>query len=130
MLANVYIVLFVVDAQCLTFFVFLVSVAVQQSQPLSNGEQQPQRLPLDIREIESLRYRVTDVCRAVTSQAVKEARLAELRHEILASQQLRSHFEDNPEDARVSNEAYQNVRYGCDGRVMMSGFMSTGIAAR
>ena len=40
--------------------------AVQKSQPLSNGEQQPQRLPLDIREVESLRYRVADICRAVT----------------------------------------------------------------
>jgi ATP-dependent RNA helicase DDX56/DBP9 len=75
--------------------------AVHKSQPLSNGEQQPQRLPLDIREVESLRYRVSDICRAITTLAVKEARLAELRNEILNSQQLKSHFEDNPDDATV-----------------------------
>jgi ATP-dependent RNA helicase DDX56/DBP9 len=44
-----------------------VLAAVQKAQPLSNGEQQPQRLPLDMREVESLRYRVADICRAVTS---------------------------------------------------------------
>jgi len=37
----------------------------------------------------------------VAGAAVKEARLSELRHEILNSKQLQSHFEDNPDDAKV-----------------------------
>ncbi len=46
--------------------------AVQGSQPQQQGGVAlPQRLPLDISEIESFRYRVTDVRRAVTKAAIR-----------------------------------------------------------
>merc|ERR1712028_213759 len=47
------------------------------------------------------RYRVEDVSRAVTKAAIKEARAAELRAEILNSDRLQSHFEDNPSDLQL-----------------------------
>lgn len=62
---------------------------------------QPSPLDFDLREIEGFRYRVEDVSRAVTKASIKEARAAELRAEILNSDRLQSHFEDNPTDLQL-----------------------------
>ena len=62
---------------------------------------QPMPLDFDLREIEGFRYRVEDVQRAVTKTAVQEARAAELRSEILNSERLQSHFEENPADLQL-----------------------------
>eukprot|EP00941_MAST-03F_sp_MAST-3F-sp1_P004889 g4889.t1 len=71
---------------------------IQLSQPQRDGQMQPQRLPLDISELENMRYRVADVRRAVTRVAVREARLKELKQELINSEKLQAHFEDNPEE--------------------------------
>ncbi|KAI4203106.1 MAG: hypothetical protein LQ350_002154 [Teloschistes chrysophthalmus] len=52
----------------------------------------------DMKQIDAFRYRVNDALRAVTSVAVREARTRELRQEILNSEKLKRHFEENPED--------------------------------
>jgi ATP-dependent RNA helicase DDX56/DBP9 len=62
---------------------------------------QPSPLDFDLREIEGFRYRVEDVSRAVTKAAVRETRAAELRAEILNSDRLQSHFEENPSDLQL-----------------------------
>ncbi|GLJ31990.1 hypothetical protein SUGI_0644070 [Cryptomeria japonica] len=49
-------------------------------------------------EVECLRYRAQDIAYSVTRTAVREARANELRNEILNSERLKSHFEDNPKD--------------------------------
>ena len=64
-------------------------------------QSQPSPLDFDLREIEGFRYRVEDVSRAVTKMAIKEARAAELRAEILNSDRLQGHFEDNPTDLQL-----------------------------
>ena len=51
--------------------------------------------------IEGFRYRVEDVLRGVTKNAVREARVAELKAEVLASEHLKAHFEDNPFESEV-----------------------------
>eukprot|EP00252_Welwitschia_mirabilis_P002952 TRINITY_DN1295_c0_g1_i1.p1 TRINITY_DN1295_c0_g1~~TRINITY_DN1295_c0_g1_i1.p1 ORF type:complete len:589 (+),score=118.29 TRINITY_DN1295_c0_g1_i1:418-2184(+) len=51
--------------------------------------------------IESLRYRAEDVSKSVTTVAVREARASELRNEILNSERLKAHFEDNPKDLEL-----------------------------
>jgi ATP-dependent RNA helicase DDX56/DBP9 len=51
--------------------------------------------------VESLRYRAEDVMRGVTKIAVREARAKELRIEILNSERLKAHFEDNPTDLEL-----------------------------
>lgn len=48
--------------------------------------------------VESLRYRAEDVARSVTKIAVRESRAQDLRNEILNSQKLKAHFQDNPKD--------------------------------
>ncbi|CAG8491092.1 4074_t:CDS:10 [Ambispora gerdemannii] len=52
----------------------------------------------DMKQVEGFRYRVEDALRAVTRIAIREARLKEVKQEILNSEKLKSHFEDNPKD--------------------------------
>jgi ATP-dependent RNA helicase DDX56/DBP9 len=73
------------------------------AEDISAIQEQPQPTPLDfnLQEIEGFRYRVEDVSRAVTKMAVRETRADELRAEILNSERLQSHFEDNPNDLQL-----------------------------
>ncbi|KAI8985723.1 DEAD-domain-containing protein [Trametes punicea] len=52
----------------------------------------------DMKQVEAFRYRMEDALRAVTRSAIKEARIKELKTEILNSDKLKAHFEDNPLD--------------------------------
>ncbi|KAG9296379.1 hypothetical protein G9A89_014971 [Geosiphon pyriformis] len=52
----------------------------------------------DMKQIEGFRYRVEDALKAVTRIAIKEARIKEVKREILSSEKLKAHFEDNPKD--------------------------------
>ncbi|XP_071435107.1 probable ATP-dependent RNA helicase DDX56 isoform X2 [Pithys albifrons albifrons] len=66
-----------------------------------NGQSMLQPYKFCMEEIESLRYRCRDAMRSVTKQAVKEARLREVRDELLNSEKLKAYFEDNPRDLHV-----------------------------
>lgn len=55
-----------------------------------------ERLPKEATE--ALRYRAEDTLRSISKSAVKDARLRELRVELLNSERLASHFEENPDD--------------------------------
>ncbi|XP_063167390.1 probable ATP-dependent RNA helicase DDX56 isoform X2 [Candoia aspera] len=52
-------------------------------------------------EIEGLRYRCLDAMRSVTKQAIKEARLREIKEELLNSEKLKTYFEDHPRDLNL-----------------------------
>ena len=52
-------------------------------------------------QVESLRYRAEDTARSVGKTAVREARVRELKSELLNSERLAAHFEDNPEDLNL-----------------------------
>ena len=52
----------------------------------------------DMRQVEAFRYRMEDALRSVTRVAVREARVRELKAEVLGSEKLKAHFEDNPLD--------------------------------
>lgn len=54
----------------------------------------------DMEQVQSFRYRMDDALRAVTRTSIREARTRELRQELLASEKLKRHFEENPEDLR------------------------------
>ena len=51
--------------------------------------------------IEGLRYRVRDAMKGITKHLIQEARRKEIRQEILNSELLKQHFEENPRDAEV-----------------------------
>ncbi|XP_075510559.1 DEAD-box ATP-dependent RNA helicase 16 [Primulina tabacum] len=53
---------------------------------------------LTMNAVESLRYRAEDVARSITKVAVRESRAQDLRNEILNSEKLKAHFQDNPRD--------------------------------
>lgn len=58
-------------------------------------------LHVEFAKLNSFRYRVDDAIRAVTRAAINEARLREVRSELLNSERLKAHFEANPHDLRV-----------------------------
>ena len=56
---------------------------------------------VDMGKLAAFRYRTEDALRAVTRNAVKEARLAEIRRELLHSKKLAAHFDANPDDLEI-----------------------------
>lgn len=52
----------------------------------------------DMKHVEAFRYRMEDALRAVTRLAIREARTREIRQELLKSEKLKRHFEENPAD--------------------------------
>jgi ATP-dependent RNA helicase DDX56/DBP9 len=54
----------------------------------------------EMTQVDAFRYRMTDALRAVTRLAVQEARGREIRQELIKSEKLKRHFEDNPDELR------------------------------
>jgi len=52
----------------------------------------------DMNQIEGFRYRIEDVLRSLTRSLIREARIKEIKMEVLNSDKLKAHFEDNPRD--------------------------------
>lgn len=52
----------------------------------------------DMKQVEGFRYRVEDGFRAVTHVAIREARVKELKNELLTNEKLKRYFEENPQD--------------------------------
>ncbi|MDI1489053.1 MAG: ATP-dependent DNA/RNA helicase [Ramalina farinacea] len=55
----------------------------------------------DMTQVNNFRYRMNDALRAVTGVAVREARTREIKQELMRSEKLKRHFEENPEDLRT-----------------------------
>ena len=53
---------------------------------------------IDREKLSGFRYRMADALKAVTQLAVRQARTRELRQELLNSEKLKRHFEENPSD--------------------------------
>nr|XP_033805488.1 probable ATP-dependent RNA helicase DDX56 isoform X1 [Geotrypetes seraphini] len=66
-----------------------------------NSESVLQPYKFRMEEIEGFRYRCRDAMRSVTKQAIKEARLKEIKEELLNSDKLKTYFEDNPRDFQL-----------------------------
>ncbi|KAJ2899588.1 putative atp-dependent rna helicase dbp9 protein [Zalerion maritima] len=54
----------------------------------------------DMAQVNNFRYRANDALRAVTKVAIREARTRELRQELIKSEKLKRHFEENPTELR------------------------------
>ena len=52
----------------------------------------------DRTQVDAFRYRMEDALRSVTKVSIKEARIQEIKQEILNSEALKAHFEQNPRD--------------------------------
>ena len=71
---------------------------------LSGGDEAAPSTPIfkpykfRMEELDGFRYRALDAWRSVTRIAIREARLKEIKQEMLNSSKLQSHFADNPRD--------------------------------
>ncbi|XP_039753504.1 probable ATP-dependent RNA helicase DDX56 [Pararge aegeria] len=76
------------------------------------GQQVLQKYEFALEEVEGFRYRSRDAWRAVTRVAVREARLKEIKQELLNCKKLQGYFEDNPTDlaALKRDKALHTVR--------------------
>lgn len=54
----------------------------------------------DMAKLEGFKYRVASALKAVSPGSVREARIRELRQEMLRSEKLKRHLEENPEDLK------------------------------
>ncbi|PYH49164.1 ATP-dependent DNA/RNA helicase [Aspergillus saccharolyticus JOP 1030-1] len=54
----------------------------------------------EMSQVDAFRYRMTDALRAITRLAVQEARAREIRQELIKSDKLKRHFEENPDELR------------------------------
>ncbi|OTF80112.1 ATP-dependent RNA helicase DDX56-like protein [Euroglyphus maynei] len=70
-----------------------------QKQQSSETNLRPYQFRMD--ELESFRYRARDALRAVTTIAIREARLREIRRELLQSKRLQSFFHNHPKDHKI-----------------------------
>ncbi|CAI5760648.1 unnamed protein product [Candida verbasci] len=52
----------------------------------------------DMKQVEGFRYRADDAFRAVTQTAIREARVKELKNELINSDKLKRFFQENPKD--------------------------------
>jgi ATP-dependent RNA helicase DDX56/DBP9 len=54
----------------------------------------------DMKKLEGFRYRLQSALSAVSASAIREARIRELRQELIKSEKLKRHFEENPDELR------------------------------
>lgn len=69
---------------------------IVKQQQKNNLEIKPYQF--DMKQVEGFRYRSEDAFRAVTGVAIREARIAELKNELINSDKLKRFFEENPQD--------------------------------
>ncbi|KAF9979354.1 ATP-dependent DNA/RNA helicase [Actinomortierella ambigua] len=69
---------------------------VMKQQTAAGCQITPYTIPMQ--QLQGFRYRMEDAMRAVTKGAIREARLKELKAEMLNSEKLKAHFEDRPKD--------------------------------
>ncbi|GBP21663.1 Probable ATP-dependent RNA helicase DDX56 [Eumeta japonica] len=77
-----------------------------------NNQRVLQKYEFALEEMEGFRYRSRDAWRAVTRIAVREARLKEIKQELLNCKKLQGYFEENPNDlaALRRDKALHTVR--------------------
>lgn len=51
-------------------------------------------------QVDAFRYRMSDALRSITRLAIQEARAREIRQELVKSEKLKRHFEENPDELR------------------------------
>ncbi|KAI9027312.1 P-loop containing nucleoside triphosphate hydrolase protein [Phycomyces nitens] len=69
---------------------------VQKQQAEKKAELKP--YAFEKKNVDGFKYRVQDALKAVNKMAVKEARIKEIKREIMNSEKLKAHFEDKPKD--------------------------------
>merc|ERR1711892_351978 len=79
----------------------LLSSLEEHLREVCGGENHLKPYQFKMDELDGFRYRARDAWRSVTKIAIREARLKELKLEMLNSQKLKAYFEDNPRDKQL-----------------------------
>ncbi|KAI8641604.1 P-loop containing nucleoside triphosphate hydrolase protein [Parasitella parasitica] len=74
----------------------VVYLRVKKQQEEKGAELKP--YSFEKKNVSGFKYRVEDALKAVNKVAVKEARIKEIKREIMNSEKLKAHFEDKPKD--------------------------------
>lgn len=73
---------------------------------LAKKEDKPvEKLGLKMTEFEKFRYRCEDILRSVTKKLVHNARMNDVKKAILATKEVKSKFDENPQDKKILQEA-------------------------
>lgn len=75
-----------------------VLASIVADQATHNAAVEP--FQFDMAKLDGFRYRVASALKAVSPGSVREARIRELRQEMLRSEKLKRHLEENPEDLK------------------------------
>ena len=67
---------------------------------------------LAVQDVEALRYRAEDVARSIGRAAVRDARIREIRSELLNSDRLAAHFEENPDELSLLKHDFGLTKHG------------------
>lgn len=76
----------------------LVLDAITASQTKKGRKIVPYQFDMD--KLDGFRYRVSSALKAVSAGSIRQARLSELRQELLKSEKLKRHLEENPDDLK------------------------------
>lgn len=79
----------------------LLAAVEEHLAEVCGGESHLRPYQFKMDELDGFRYRARDAWRSVTKIAIREARLKEIKQEILNSAKLKSFFEDNPRDRQL-----------------------------
>ena len=79
----------------------LLAAVEEHLAEVCGGESHLRPYQFKMDELDGFRYRARDAWRSVTKIAIREARLKEIKQEILNSTKLKSFFEDNPRDRQL-----------------------------
>merc|ERR1712051_213184 len=73
----------------------------QRLEEINPGQINLKPYQFKMEELDGFRYRARDAWRSVTKIAVREARLKEIKQELLNSNKLKCYWEDNPRDRQL-----------------------------
>lgn len=73
-----------------------VLARIMKDQESRGNELKPYKF--NMQQVEAFRYRMDDALRSVTRSSIRDARAKEIRAEIMASEKLKSYFEERPEE--------------------------------
>jgi len=83
---------------------------ILRAQSAAGGTGALQPLPMQISDAERFRYRVEDMARGLTKQAVAKYRARELQMEALHSEKLKAYFDDHPDDKLALQRMQRELR--------------------
>ncbi|KAK8885741.1 hypothetical protein M9Y10_041194 [Tritrichomonas musculus] len=86
----------------LTFIPNLVSFTpIIESIKENDPENPVNELDFNVKDVEYIRYRVESVLRTISKKQIRESKKIDIKREILNSEKLKTHFEENPDEMKL-----------------------------